>query len=181
MSSGSPPSTSWPTRKKPSARDVNDIIKSKKSARGDIVIDTRTNSLIVSDVQEKIDLIDEIVATLDAATPQVTIETRIVEATSTFVRNLGIQWGYKAIADPFYGNQTSLQFPNKMLADGACRRRLDPPGNRHQGPRRAARRLRRQPAGLVVLHGRRVFPGQRSRHLPNRQGKAAARSSRASG
>ncbi len=101
------------------ARDVNDIIKSKKSARGDIVIDTRTNSLIVSDVQEKIDLIDEIVATLDAATPQVTIETRIVEATSTFVRNLGIQWGYKAIADPFYGNQTSLQFPNKMLADGA--------------------------------------------------------------
>ena len=33
---------------------------------------------------------------------QVTIETRIVEATSTFVRNLGIQWGYKAIADPFY-------------------------------------------------------------------------------
>jgi len=101
------------------ARDVNDIIKSKKSARGDIVIDTRTNSLIVSDVQEKIDLIDEIVATLDAATPQVTIETRIVEATSTFVRNLGIQWGYKAIADPFYGNQTSLQFPNKVLADGA--------------------------------------------------------------
>ncbi len=101
------------------AREVSEIIKSKKSGRGDIVIDTRTNALIVSDVQEKIDLIDEIIATLDAATPQVTIETRIIEATSTFIRNLGIQWGYRAIADPFYGNQTSLRFPNKILSDGA--------------------------------------------------------------
>ncbi|MCX6565923.1 MAG: type IV pilus secretin PilQ [Candidatus Aminicenantes bacterium] len=101
------------------AREVFEIIKSKKSQRGDIVIDSRTNALIVSDVQEKIDVIDQIIVTLDAATPQVTIETRIVEATSSFVRNLGIQWGYRAMADPFYGNQTSLQFPNKILSDGA--------------------------------------------------------------
>jgi len=101
------------------AREVFEIIKSKKSQRGDIVIDSRTNALIVSDVQERIDLIDEIIITLDAATPQVTIETRIVEATSSFIRNLGIQWGYRAIADTYYGNQTALQFPNKILADGA--------------------------------------------------------------
>ncbi len=101
------------------ARDVFEIIKNKKSERGEIVIDSRTNSLIISDVQEKIDLIDQIVATLDAATPQVTIETRIVEASSTFVRNLGIQWGTRAVADTFYGNQTSLQFPNKLAVDGA--------------------------------------------------------------
>jgi type IV pilus assembly protein PilQ len=48
----------------------------------------------------------------------VTIEARIVEATSTFVRNLGVQWGWRGISDPFYGNQTSLQFPNKVLVDG---------------------------------------------------------------
>ncbi|MBN1938710.1 MAG: type IV pilus secretin PilQ, partial [Candidatus Aminicenantes bacterium] len=101
------------------ARDVVEIIKNKKSERGEIVIDTRTNSIIVSDVQEKIDLIDQVVTTLDAATPQVTIEMRIVEATSTFVRNLGIQWGARAAADPFYGNQTSLQFPNKIDVNGA--------------------------------------------------------------
>ena len=101
------------------SRDVFEIIKNKKSERGEIVIDARTNALIVSDVQEKLDLIDQIISTLDAATPQVTIETRIVEATSSFVRNLGIQWGFKAVADPYYGNQTSLQFPNKALADGA--------------------------------------------------------------
>jgi type IV pilus assembly protein PilQ len=56
---------------------------------------------------------------LDTPAPQVSIEARIVEASSTFIRNLGIQWGAKGIVDPFYGNQTSLQFPNKILVDGA--------------------------------------------------------------
>jgi len=101
------------------AKDVLEIIKNKKSERGEIVIDTRTNTLIVSDVQEKLDLIDQIIQTLDAATPQVSIETRIIEATSTFVRNLGIQWGTKTVADPYYGNQTSLQFPSKIDVNGA--------------------------------------------------------------
>jgi len=32
---------------------------------------------------------------------------------------LGIQWGFRAIADPFYGNQTSLQFPNSININGA--------------------------------------------------------------
>ena len=68
---------------------------------------------------EKIEVMDKLIAALDTATPQVQIETRIIEATSTFVRNLGIQWGAKGAADPFYGNQTSLEFPNKIPVDGA--------------------------------------------------------------
>ncbi len=47
------------------------------------------------------------------------IEARIVEASSNFVRNLGVQWGAKGVADPYYGNQTSLQFPNKINVNGA--------------------------------------------------------------
>jgi type IV pilus assembly protein PilQ len=101
------------------SKDVVDLLKGKKSARGEIVTDDRTNTVIVTDVKEKLDLIDQLVATLDTATPQVQIEAKIVEATSSFIQNLGIQWGAKGIADPFYGNQTSLQFPNKVLVDGA--------------------------------------------------------------
>jgi len=100
-------------------REVLDLIKNKKSARGEITSDDRTNTLIVSDVKEKLDLIEKLIATLDTQTPQVQIETRIVEATSTFVRNMGIQWGGRGIADPFYGNQTSLQFPNSVSVNGA--------------------------------------------------------------
>ncbi len=101
------------------AKDVAALLKSKVSTRGEIVIDERTNTLIISEVKEKLDLIEKLISVLDTPTPQVSIEARIIEATSTFIRNLGIQWGYKGIADPFYGNQTSLQFPHKILADGA--------------------------------------------------------------
>ena len=72
------------------------------------------------------DLLEKLLSVLDTPTPQVSIEARIIEATSTFIRNLGIQWGYQGIVDPFYGNQTSLTFPHKILADGA----LIPQGDR---------------------------------------------------
>jgi len=100
------------------ASDIQALLASKKSIRGVIDVDSRTNTLIISEVKEKLDLLERLITVLDTPTPQVSIEARIVEATSTFVRNLGIQWGWRGIADPFYGNQTSLQFPNKVLIDG---------------------------------------------------------------
>lgn len=101
------------------ARDVMSLLTTKKSERGQITIDERTNTMIISDVRESLDLLERLIAVLDTPTPQVSIEARIVEATSTFIRNQGIQWGLRGIMDPFYGNQTSLQFPNKILADGS--------------------------------------------------------------
>lgn len=101
------------------ASDVLKLLQTKKSKRGEIIIDDRTNTLIISDVREKLDLLERLIIVVDTPTPQVSIEARIVEASATFIRNLGIQWGYRGIADPFYGNPTSLQFPNKILADGA--------------------------------------------------------------
>lgn len=101
------------------AKDVQSLLMTKKSSRGEIIIDDRTNTLIISDVKENLDLLEKLISVLDTPTPQVSIEARIVEATSTFIRNLGIQWGYRAIADPFYGNTTSLEFPHKVLADGS--------------------------------------------------------------
>lgn len=101
------------------ARDVMALLSTKKSPRGEITVDERTNTLIIADVRENLDLLERLIVVLDTPTPQVSIEARIVEATSTFVRNLGIQWGFRGIADPYYGNQTSIQFPNKLLADGS--------------------------------------------------------------
>ncbi len=101
------------------AREIQNLLQSKISNRGEIIIDERTNTLVITDVREKMTLIEKLIELFDTATPQVSIEARIVEATSTFVRNLGIQWGWRGIADPFYGNQTSLKFPNKALLNGA--------------------------------------------------------------
>lgn len=101
------------------ARDVQALLKSRLSKSGEIVIDDRTNTLIISEVRDRMELLEKLIEVLDTPTPQVSIEARIVEATSTFIRNLGIQWGYKGVIDPFYGNQTAISFPNKILADGS--------------------------------------------------------------
>jgi type IV pilus assembly protein PilQ len=70
-------------------------------------------------VIDRFDLLEQLIAVLDTPTPQVSIEARVVEATSNFVRNLGIQWGFRGDVDPFHGNTTSLQFPNSINVDGA--------------------------------------------------------------
>ncbi len=101
------------------AKDVAALLRSKISTRGEIIVDDRTNTLLISEVRDKLDLLEKLITVVDTPTPQVSIEARVVEASTTFVRNLGIQWGFKGIADQYYGNATNLQFPNSINVDGA--------------------------------------------------------------
>ncbi|HLP45066.1 MAG TPA: type IV pilus secretin PilQ [Candidatus Kapabacteria bacterium] len=95
------------------------ILKKQLSQRGEIITDLRSNTLIISEVPDKIEIIDRLIQTLDAPNPQVSIEARIVETNSNFTKNLGIQWGLGFAADAAYGNQTSLKFPNSISANSA--------------------------------------------------------------
>ena len=63
------------------------------SPRGSIAVDERTNVLIARDVAGNLNNIEELVRSLDTQTPQVLVEARIVEATSRYLRDVGIQWG----------------------------------------------------------------------------------------
>ncbi|MBN1223993.1 MAG: type IV pilus secretin PilQ [Candidatus Aminicenantes bacterium] len=101
------------------AGEVESLLRTKMSERGEIIVDERTNTLIITEVRDRMDVLERLIDVFDTATPQVSIEARIVEATSTFIRNLGVQWGFRGISDPFYGNQTSLKFPNRGVVDGA--------------------------------------------------------------
>ncbi len=65
----------------------------KTPDRGRTSVDERTNTVIMTDTQTKIDRAMEIVRELDRVTPQVMIEARIVEATTSFSREIGLQWG----------------------------------------------------------------------------------------
>jgi len=99
--------------------EVEALLRSKMSERGEIIVDERTNTLIITEVKDRMEILERLIDVFDTATPQVSIEARIVEATSTFIRNLGVQWGFRGISDPFYGNQTALKFPNRGIVDGA--------------------------------------------------------------
>ena len=91
-----------------------------KSDRGSIGVDERTNVMIVRDVAGNLDQIEALVHSLDTQTPEVLIEARIVEATSRYLRDVGIQWGGDASFSAATGNPTGLAFPSRVgLAGGA--------------------------------------------------------------
>ena len=76
--------------------DLADMIKNLgglKSDRGKITADTRTNTMILTDVSDKVDEMISVIKTLDVRTPQVMIESKIVEVTRNFTQELGIRWG----------------------------------------------------------------------------------------
>jgi len=75
---------------------IGDIVKNLnglKSPRGNITADTRTNTLILTDIPEKVDEMISVIKTLDVRTPQVMIESKIVEVLRNFAQELGIEWG----------------------------------------------------------------------------------------
>jgi type IV pilus assembly protein PilQ len=66
------------------------IVKKRLSTRGAVEVDSRSNTLIVTDVRENIDAIRQLVILLDQPEPQVEIEARIVIASRNFSRDLGL-------------------------------------------------------------------------------------------
>nr|WP_246399161.1 type IV pilus secretin PilQ [Geomonas silvestris] len=76
-----------------STSDVATQFAALKSDRGTITKDDRTSRVIVKDIQTALDEMRALLRNLDTPEKQVMIEARIVEATSTFTRDLGVQWG----------------------------------------------------------------------------------------
>jgi type IV pilus assembly protein PilQ len=59
------------------------------SPRGQVTVDTRTNSLLIQDTADKIKEVRKLIAKLDQPVRQVMVETRLVEATDNFAKSLG--------------------------------------------------------------------------------------------
>ncbi|MEW6684089.1 MAG: type IV pilus secretin PilQ [Nitrospirota bacterium] len=75
------------------AKDLHEGVKDLLSKKGSATVDERTNTLIVRDVSASVEWITTLVRQLDSRTPQVLIEARIVEASTNFTREIGVQWG----------------------------------------------------------------------------------------
>jgi type IV pilus assembly protein PilQ len=88
------------------------------SPRGSVVIDQRTNTLIIRDTIERVEGMLKLIDQLDTPTPQLVIEARIVETTRDFSHRLGVDWGFRGVADAEHGNDTGLVFPNNASVDG---------------------------------------------------------------
>ncbi|HRO38155.1 type IV pilus secretin PilQ [Thauera sp.] len=79
------------------AKEIFDFLKSKDqtmlSKRGSVVVDERSNKVFVTDVGARLQALRRLVQEIDVAPRQVLIEARIVEASKTFARDLGVRLG----------------------------------------------------------------------------------------
>jgi type IV pilus assembly protein PilQ len=106
-------------------KDLVDKIKPVLSSRGTVVPDDRSNTLIVRDIKKGIDEANGIVSRLDTRTPQVLIESNLIETTPSFAKALGIILQFDA---PIHGNTVadrSVQVRSPFPA-GAPAAGLDP-------------------------------------------------------
>jgi type IV pilus assembly protein PilQ len=78
------------------------------SERGSVIVDQRTNSLIVTDTAAKMAEIRELIDRVDIPIRQVMIEARIVIAQSDLEKELGIQWGGGYLNPDANGNVLSI-------------------------------------------------------------------------
>ena len=76
------------------SKDVVPTVKRFLSARGDVIADERTNSLIIQDIPSVIPEVDRLLVQLDRKTQEVEIEARVVAASRTFARDIGTQLGF---------------------------------------------------------------------------------------
>lgn len=82
------------------ASELANLLKTEEnnllSERGSVTIDERTNTLIVQDITSILDGIREVLSKLDIPVRQVLIESRIVNASESFVQDLGVRFGYSS-------------------------------------------------------------------------------------
>ena len=92
--------------------------------RGTISVDKRTNQIIIKDVADVIEGAKEIVKRLDKVTPQVIIEARVVEASTSFARELGSNWQimsdnvYNSDMKGYYGFDIAMNHPTESALSG---------------------------------------------------------------
>lgn len=96
------------------ASALKPILETVISDRGSITFDERTNQLIIKDIERGIKNVTELIKRLDLRTPQVMLETIILEADRNFTRSLGMNFGFNYLASSATGNPLGINFPNSI-------------------------------------------------------------------
>ena len=79
---------------------LSDPAQRMLSKRGSAVVDARTNTLFVQDTPSRLEEVRKLIAKIDIPVRQVMIEARIVEASDSFSKSLGVRLGYNEVGIP---------------------------------------------------------------------------------
>lgn len=90
------------------ALEVERVIKDMLSDRGKVRSDARSNTVIVTDMATTLQRVQTVVGRLDSKTPQVVIETKVIEITLVDSDKLGIKWNVRVAGN---GSSRPITFP----------------------------------------------------------------------
>lgn len=90
---------------------ITQSIKKLLTENGSVIEDFRTNSLIVTDVPMRMDVIRKVVASLDISVPQVMLEVEMLDVSKDIVDNMGFKFGQTPLSVAITGGQATLGFP----------------------------------------------------------------------
>jgi type IV pilus assembly protein PilQ len=76
--------------------DLKDKVQAVLSGRGTVITDERTNTLVIRDIKKNTDEANELVRKLDTRTPQILIESNLIETTPVFAKSLGFELEFDA-------------------------------------------------------------------------------------
>jgi len=129
------------------ASDVTPSIQEMLSERGRVRYDKRTNSILVTDIPQNLDKVEKIIIALDRMTPQVLVESKMIETTLGDDEKLGINWttqfsltgSARPTTFPFDAAKGGTRFlPGELLPTNDTADAGFPGGNRTEFPEASA-------------------------------------------
>lgn len=99
---------------------VDKVLEEVLTERGNVVVDERTNSVIVSDVEDNFPRIESVLKALDVRTAQILIESEVLETGLSKLKDLGIEWGTGSEGNmaTLTPGSRSTRFPFAALGEG---------------------------------------------------------------
>ncbi|MGI6681317.1 MAG: type IV pilus secretin PilQ [Bdellovibrionota bacterium] len=101
------------------AAELQALVESVLSDRGSVTFDDRSNQIFIKDIKPRIKDAFEIIKKADLRTPQILLETQIIEAERNLVRELGSEFGFTLIQSELTGNATGYNFPSTVAVGGS--------------------------------------------------------------
>jgi type II secretory pathway component GspD/PulD (secretin) len=103
--------------KKEDESGLTSVIKKLLSENGSLIEDYRTNSLIITDIPSRMEIISTTIAALDVIQPQVMLEVEMLDVNKNLVDKLGVLFGQSPLKIAVIGGTMGLGFPFKSWSD----------------------------------------------------------------
>ncbi|MCX5707175.1 MAG: hypothetical protein NTW13_05965 [Candidatus Omnitrophica bacterium] len=98
---------------------ITNSVKKLLSEYGSVIEDFRTNSLVVTDIPSRMDVIAQVIASLDISVAQVMLEVEILDVSKNVVDAIGFKFGQTPLSVLITGAQANLGFPYHSWAKTA--------------------------------------------------------------